>query len=90
MAVGSGPIDAAYNAINKIVGLNIKLENYQLNAVTKGRDALGEVAVKISYQNKTILGRGTSTDIVEASVKAYLDGVNKLLKINGYNNYNNG
>ncbi|HOP69579.1 MAG: 2-isopropylmalate synthase [Dethiobacteria bacterium] len=90
VAVGSGPIDAAYNAINKIVGLNIKLENYQLNAVTKGRDALGEVAVKISYQNKTILGRGTSTDIVEASVKAYLDGVNKLLKINGYNNYNNG
>ena len=84
VAVGSGPIDAAYNAINKITGLSIGLENYSINAVTQGRDALGEVQVKMSYQDRTITGRGTSTDIIEASVIAYLNGLNKLLKINGY------
>ncbi len=84
VAVGAGPIDAAYNAINKITGLNIGLDNYRLNAVTQGRDALGEVKVEMSYQDRTITGRGTSTDIIEASVKAYLDGLNKLLKLNGY------
>ncbi|MGM0653294.1 MAG: 2-isopropylmalate synthase, partial [Bacillota bacterium] len=84
VAVGAGPIDAAYNAINKITGLSIGLDNYRLNAVTQGRDALGEVQVEMSYQDRTITGRGTSTDIIEASVKAYLDGLNKLLKLNGY------
>ncbi|HHX86604.1 MAG TPA: 2-isopropylmalate synthase [Firmicutes bacterium] len=86
MAVGSGPIDAAFNAINKIVGMDIRLDNYQLRAVTEGRDALGEVSLNISLsQNKVITGRGTSTDIIEASVKAYLDGLNKLLKVNEVN-----
>ncbi len=83
VAVGTGPIDAAYNAINKITGLNIGLEKYRINAVTHGRDALGEVQVNMSYQDRTITGRGTSTDIIEASVKAYLNGLNKLLRING-------
>ncbi|MGM0689602.1 MAG: 2-isopropylmalate synthase [Bacillota bacterium] len=83
VAVGAGPIDAAYNAINKITGLSIGLENYHLNAVTQGRDALGEVQVEMSYQDRTITGRGTSTDIIEASVKAYLNGLNKLLRMNG-------
>lgn len=82
VATGSGPIDAAYNAINKITGLSIGLEKYTIDAVTQGRDALGEVQVKVSYQDRTITGRGTSTDIIEASVKAYLNGLNKLLKIN--------
>jgi 2-isopropylmalate synthase len=81
VAVGSGPIDAAYNAINKITGLSIGLDKYSINAVTQGRDALGEVQVKMSYQDRTITGRGTSTDIIEASVKAYLNGLNKLLRI---------
>ncbi len=84
VAVGAGPIDAAYNAINKITGLSVGLEKYKINAVTQGRDALGEVQVNLSYQDRNITGRGTSTDIIEASVKAYLNGINKLLKINGY------
>ncbi len=84
VATGSGPIDAAYNAINKITGLSVGLEQYRIDAVTGGRDALGEVQVKLSYQDKTITGRGTSTDIIEASVKAYLNGLNKLVKINDY------
>ena len=87
-ATGSGPIDASYNAINKITGLNIVLDNYQLSAVTHGRDALGEVKVKLSLNEKTVTGRGTSTDIIEASVKAYLNGLNKMLKLNGNGNGN--
>ncbi|MEW5785315.1 MAG: 2-isopropylmalate synthase [Bacillota bacterium] len=86
VAIGSGPIDAAYNAINKIAGLNISLESYQLSAVTQGRDALGEVKAEMSHGGKTISGRGTSTDIIEASVKAYLNGLNKMLMLNGNGN----
>ncbi len=87
-ATGSGPIDASYNAINKISGMNIVLDSYRLNALTHGRDALGEVNVKMSYNGKTVTGRGTSTDIIEASVKAYLNGLNKMLKLNGNENGN--
>ena len=80
VAIGSGPIDAAYNAINKITGFSIKLSEYRISAVTEGMDALGEVTVKIMHENKMITGRGLSTDIIEASVKAYLNGINKLIK----------
>ncbi len=83
VAIGSGPIDAAYNAINKITGLSIGLEKYKIDAVTQGRDALGEVQVELAYQDRKITGRGTSTDIIEASVKAYLNGLNKLMRLNG-------
>lgn len=82
---GAGPIDAAYNAIDKITGLNPRLENYKLRGVTEGRKALGEVTIKLTYNDKTITGRGTSTDIIEASVKAYLNGVNKLILLNSVN-----
>jgi len=83
---GAGPIDAAYNAIDKITGISPRLETYNLRGVTEGRDALGEVSIMIKYQDKTIVGRGTSTDVIEASIKAYLNGINKLLslsKVNG-------
>lgn len=76
---GAGPIDAAYNAIDKITGLHLRLENYNLRGVTEGRKALGEVSVKLEFQGRSYVGRGTSTDIIEASVRAYLNGVNKIL-----------
>lgn len=88
---GSGPIDAAYKAIDKISNITTRLENYNLRAVTRGMDALGEVSIKITHEDKNIIGRGVSTDIVEASVKAYLDSLNKLINMiahaNGNNNY---
>lgn len=84
VATGTGPIDAAYNAVDKITKINPRLESYNLRAVTHGRDALGEVSIKLTYEDKNIIGRGMSTDIVEASVKAYLDGINKLLRKNAY------
>ncbi len=90
---GAGPIDAAYNAVDKIIGFNPRLESFNIRGVTHGRDALGEVSIKLTYEDKNIIGRGMSTDIVEASVKAYLDGINKLFKIQSYlqnGNHQNG
>jgi 2-isopropylmalate synthase len=78
-ACGDGPIDACYNTIDRIVGIKPKLLNYNLRAVTSGRDALGEVTVRLKYKNKEIVGRGTSTDIIEASTKAYLNAINKIV-----------
>jgi 2-isopropylmalate synthase len=59
--------------------LDIKLEDYSLQAVTEGTDALGEAVVKVSYEGKMYTGRGLSTDIVESSINAYLGAVNKVL-----------
>lgn len=75
---GDGPIDACYNTIDRIVGIQPKLLNYNLRAVTSGRDALGEVTVRLRYKDKEVVGRGTSTDIIEASAKAYVNAINKL------------
>ncbi|MDP8216888.1 MAG: 2-isopropylmalate synthase [Candidatus Kaelpia imicola] len=78
-ACGDGPIDACYNTIDRIIGIKPKLLNYNLRAVTSGRDALGEVTVRLKHKNREIVARGTSTDIVEASTKAYLNAVNKIV-----------
>ncbi len=83
MSTGTGPIEAAYNAIDKITGMTVILESFNIRAVTEGREALGEVSLKINHAGKIIVGRGTSTDIIEASVKAYLNGINKLIMKNG-------
>ncbi len=76
-AIGDGPVEASYNVIDRITGFPGKLLSYQIRAVTQGREALGEVTVKVEFNGVTVLGRGASTDIVEASVKAYINAVNK-------------
>ncbi len=78
-ACGDGPVDAATNAIDKVVGMKIKLLDYNLHAVTSGKDAQGEVTIRLEDSGLTMLGRGASTDIIEASAKAYLNAVNKLM-----------
>lgn len=75
---GDGPVDACYKAIEKITKVKVKLLDYRIEAVTSGKDALGEVSVKISSDKKVMTGRGSSTDVIEASVKAYLNAINKL------------
>jgi len=57
----------------------MKLEDYSLRAVTGGKDALGEVTVRVSKNGRMFTGRGVSTDVIEASVKAYLDAINRVL-----------
>lgn len=75
---GDGPVDACFKAIDKITQRKVKLDDYRLEAVTSGRDALGDVNLKLNAQGRTASGRGSSTDIIEASLRAYLDAVNKL------------
>lgn len=77
-ATGEGPIEAAYHAIEKITGKVYPLEQYSINAISGGEDALGEVVVKIKHQGHEITGRGLSTDVIEASLLAYLNGINKI------------
>jgi len=77
-STGDGPVDAFYKAIDKITGVKTKLLNYKLDAITGGKDAQGRVRVEIIAKGKTISGRGSSTDILESSVKAYLDALNRV------------
>jgi 2-isopropylmalate synthase len=77
---GEGPIDAAFKAIEKIVGRELALEDYQLGSVTEGEDALGDALVKIKTADGTVFsGRGLSTDVIEASIHAYVNAVNKMI-----------
>ena len=76
---GDGPVDACYKAIDKVIRIGGKLLDYQIKSVTSGKDALGEVSIKIGSKDAIVSGRGASTDIIEASIKAYVNAVNKLL-----------
>jgi 2-isopropylmalate synthase len=77
---GDGPVDACYKAIDKITGAAGRLLDYQIRSVTGGKDALGEVSVKIESKGKVFSGRGASTDVIEASIKAYINAVNKMTR----------
>jgi len=74
---GDGPVDACYRAIDRITKVPAKLVEYSIQAVTPGEDALGEVVVKVQVGKNEYVGRGSSTDVIEASVKAYLNAVNR-------------
>ncbi len=76
-ACGDGPVDAAYKAVDKILGTKGKLLHYALQAIDGGEDAQGEVTISVKFNESTVGGRGVSTDIIEASVKAYLQAVNR-------------
>ncbi|MBN1348010.1 2-isopropylmalate synthase [candidate division KSB1 bacterium] len=88
-ACGDGPVDAAFNAIDRVTRLSVQLEDYQLHSVTSGKNALGEVIVKIANNGFQITGHGASTDVIEASIKAYLDAINRLMiKLRKSNDHN--
>jgi 2-isopropylmalate synthase len=81
-ACGDGPVDAAYEAIRQATGLSPKLDNYNIRAITGGKDALGETTVRIENEaGRTFIGRGVSTDIIEASAKAYVDAINRMVSV---------
>lgn len=88
VALGNGPVDAAYNAIDKLVSLRpYELSDYAIHSVTEGTDALGEVVVKLKSDGTFVTGRGLSTDVMEASILAYLNGINRLMNMEaGYEN----
>jgi 2-isopropylmalate synthase len=78
---GTGPVDAAYKAINALVGVPNELTEFAIKAVTEGIDAQGEVTVRIRRDDKTYVGRGADTDIVVASAKALLNALNRVLAV---------
>lgn len=82
-AVGDGPIDAIFRAVDKIIGardtLNCALESYGIRAVTEGKDALGEVTVRVRFGDKVYSGKGLSTDILESSILSYINAINRAL-----------
>ena len=78
-ATGDGPVDACYKAIDQIVKSKGKLISYALESVTRGKDALGEVVIKVRFKNQEIVAKSSSTDIFEASAKAYINAINKVL-----------
>jgi 2-isopropylmalate synthase len=89
-AIGTGPVDAVYQAINKIIATPNTLVEYRVNAITEGIDALGEVTVRIRRDangQRTFGGHGADTDIIVASAKAYLAALNKLLAYTGFQDH---
>lgn len=78
-ASGDGPVDACYKTINRITGLSPELVSYSVTSVTKGKEALGEATITLRHKGIEVSGRGASTDVIEASAKAYLNAINKLI-----------
>ena len=78
-ACGDGPIDAIFHAVERATGLEVTLKDYRIRAITSGKDALGESTVKVEKDGKIYVGRGISTDIIEASAKAYINAINRML-----------
>ncbi len=77
-ALGRGQVEAAYNTIDQITGFEPILEDYHVNSVSEGEDAQGEVSVKLSHGGRIFHGRGVSLDVIEASILAYINGINKI------------
>jgi 2-isopropylmalate synthase len=78
-ALGTGPVDAVYKAINRIVGIPNRLTEFTVKSVTEGIDAIGEVLIRIESEGVTYTGRGAATDVIVASAKAYMNALNRLL-----------
>ena len=79
ICMGDGPIDAAFLAVEQIVGHHYELDDFQIQSVTEGKEAMGSAIVKLRNDGKLYSGTGISTDIIGASIKAYLNAVNKII-----------
>ena len=77
-AEGDGPVDASFKAIDKVTGKSTTLVDYAIEAVSEGKDAIGQVKIIVDADSSEVMGSGISTDIVEASIKAYIDAANRL------------
>ena len=79
VALGDGPVDASFLAIEQIAGVHYELDDFQIRAVTEGREAMGEAVVKLRVGGKIYSGRGLSTDIIGSSISAYINALNKIV-----------
>ena len=78
VSVGDGPIDSAFRAIEQIIGFHYELDDFQIQAVTEGKEAVGSAVVRLRSEGKLYAGRGVSTDIIGASIYAYINALNKI------------
>ncbi|MBE7046122.1 MAG: hypothetical protein E7396_01765 [Ruminococcaceae bacterium] len=78
ISAGNGPIDASFMAIEQITGHHFELDDFQIQSVTRGHEAMGESVVKLRHEGKVYSGKGISTDVVGASIKAYISALNKI------------
>lgn len=76
---GDGPIDALYSAIKKVVKMDVALQEYKIQSVSRGKEALGRISIQLAYNGKTYTARAVETDIIKASALAFLNGVNSIL-----------
>ena len=81
--VGDGPVDAVLNAIDAVTGMKGRLQDYSLRSATSGKDAIGEVAMKVDFDGTVVWGKGASTDVIEASARAYLSALNRVVHPSG-------
>ena len=79
VSTGDGPIDAAFHAIEQIIGHHYELDNFQVQAVTKGREAVGSSLIRLRADGKLYSGTGLSTDIIGACIRAYVNALNKIV-----------
>ncbi len=79
VCLGDGPIDAAFLAIDQIIGHHYELDDFQIQSVTEGKEAMGSAIVKLRADGKLYSGNGISTDIIGASIRAYINAVNKIV-----------
>ncbi|MBE3068870.1 MAG: hypothetical protein IMZ66_01400, partial [Planctomycetes bacterium] len=80
-ATGDGPVDAIFRVMERITGIRLRLKDYQLRGVTGGKEAQGEVRLEVLFGTRVLSGRGVSTDILEASAKAYLNAINRAAAV---------
>jgi len=79
VCLGDGPVDAAFLAIEQILGRHFELDDFQIRSVTEGKEAMGETVVRLRSDGKLYSGRGISTDIIGSSIHAYINAVNKIV-----------
>lgn len=78
VSIGNGPVDAAFKAMETLVGSSYELDDFKIRSVTEGREAMGETIISLRNKGKLYYGKGVSTDIVGSSILAYLDAANKI------------
>lgn len=79
LSTGDGPIDAAFHAIEQIIGKHYELDDFQIFSITEGKEAMGQALVKLRFEGKLYSGSGISTDIISASIRAYINALNKIV-----------
>ncbi|MFO8014640.1 MAG: 2-isopropylmalate synthase [Phycisphaerae bacterium] len=78
-ATGDGPVDAIFRAVERLTGVSLQLTDYQIRSVTGGKEAQGEVRLEARHNDRTVTGRGVSTDVLEASARAFVNAINRAL-----------